>query len=78
MARSTTKQPAKPKRGAKSQIIGDGVDYSRYSSHSQKDLSIEQQIAKNEELASTGSGWLSTTVTAQSPAAPTSAKTSSG
>lgn len=51
MARSTTKQPAKPKRGAKSQIIGDGVDYSRYSSHSQKDLSIEQQIAKNEELA---------------------------
>lgn len=51
MARNTTKQPAKPKRGAKSQIIGDGVDYSRYSSHSQKDLSIEQQIAKNEELA---------------------------
>lgn len=51
MAKSSIKHPAKPKRGAKAEILGDGVDYSRYSSHSQKDISIEQQIAKNEELA---------------------------
>lgn len=51
MAKSAAKHPAKPKRGATSEILGDGVDYSRYSSHSQKDISIEQQIAKNEELA---------------------------
>lgn len=51
MAKPSARQPAKPKRGSGSEILGDGVDYSRYSSHSQKDISIEQQIAKNEELA---------------------------
>lgn len=51
MAKPSARRPVKPKRGAGAEILGDGVDYSRYSSHSQKDISIEQQIAKNEELA---------------------------
>ncbi|MGN0787079.1 MAG: recombinase family protein [Christensenellales bacterium] len=42
--------PSKPKRGQK---VSDGVGviYARYSSHSQKDISIEQQVALDEELA---------------------------
>ena len=41
--------PAKPKRGQKLDLPG--VIYARYSSHNQKDLSIEQQIEKCQELA---------------------------
>ena len=41
--------PAKPKRGQK--LDQPGVIYARYSSHNQKDLSIEQQIEKCQELA---------------------------
>lgn len=42
-------QPAKPKRGQK---LGEaGVVYARYSSHNQKDISIEQQIEKCMETA---------------------------
>ena len=46
-----TKQPVKPKRGTRSVIDGDGVIYARYSSHSQKDISIEQQVELDRELA---------------------------
>lgn len=43
------KRPAKPKRG---QLLDeDGVIYARYSSHAQKDISIEQQIEQCAELA---------------------------
>ena len=41
--------PMKPKRGAK--VGGNGVIYARYSSHNQKDISIEQQAALCQELA---------------------------
>lgn len=41
--------PAKPKKGA--QIIGNAVIYARYSSHNQKDISIEQQVEKNRAKA---------------------------
>lgn len=42
-------QPAKPKRGQK---LGEaGVVYARYSSHNQKDISVEQQIEKCMETA---------------------------
>lgn len=41
--------PLKPKRGCK--IGGIGVIYARYSSHNQKDMSIEQQVALCRELA---------------------------
>ncbi len=41
--------PAKPKRGQK--LGAAGVIYARYSSHNQKDLSIEQQVAQCMELA---------------------------
>lgn len=51
MAKKAPKHPAKPKRAVNGEIIGDGVDYSRYSSHNQKDLSIEQQMDKNAALA---------------------------
>ena len=51
MAKTVAKHPAKPKRGDASSILGDGVLYGRYSSHSQKDISIEQQFEKGYELA---------------------------
>ena len=41
--------PSKPKRGQR--IGGAGVIYARYSSHNQKDLSIEQQVALDRQLA---------------------------
>ncbi len=47
-----TKQPKKPKRGERQKIKGNGVIYARYSSHNQKDMSIEQQVEKCQELAS--------------------------
>lgn len=43
------KHPTKPKRGAS--VDGAGVIYARYSSHSQKDMSIEQQVEKDREIA---------------------------
>lgn len=46
-----TKHPPKPKRGKKIEAEAIGVIYARYSSHSQRDISIEQQIAKDQELA---------------------------
>ena len=46
------KLPAIPKRGAKAVMLeADGVLYGRYSSHSQRDVSIEQQFQKGMELA---------------------------
>lgn len=42
-------QPAKPKRGQK--LNEAGVVYARYSSHNQKDISVEQQIEKCIETA---------------------------
>lgn len=46
------KPPAKPKRGAKGILPGeDGVLYGRYSSHSQRDVSIEQQFKKGMDHA---------------------------
>ena len=44
------KQPTKPKRGAKVQG-GYGVIYARYSSHAQRDVSIEQQVTLCNDLA---------------------------
>lgn len=41
--------PAKPKRGE--QISGNAVIYARYSSHNQKDISIEQQVEKDRAKA---------------------------
>lgn len=41
--------PAKPKRGEA--IHGAGVIYARYSSHNQKDISIEQQVEKDRAKA---------------------------
>lgn len=41
--------PVKPKRGQK--LDEAGVIYARYSSHNQKDISVEQQIEKCRELA---------------------------
>ncbi len=50
MASKANALPAKPKRGK--QMAGEpGVFYGRYSSHSQRDISIEQQYAKCAELA---------------------------
>ena len=49
MARA--KMPEKPKRGKKLAVVADGVIYARYSSHNQKDLSIEQQVDADRELA---------------------------
>ena len=46
---SSSSTPAKPKRGQK--LDADGVIYARYSSHNQKDISVEQQIEKCTELA---------------------------
>lgn len=45
------KLPAKPKRGSKNNIVGPGVIYARYSSHAQKDISIEQQVSLCRVLA---------------------------
>ena len=51
MPRKPAKHPAKPKRGKKLEIEEPGVLYGRYSSHNQKDISIEQQFEKCYELA---------------------------
>ena len=47
--KSSGSLPAKPKRGQK--LDEAGVVYARYSSHNQKDISVEQQIEKCMELA---------------------------
>lgn len=49
MARA--KVPEKPKHGKKLSVAADGVIYARYSSHNQKDRSIEQQVDDAEKLA---------------------------
>lgn len=47
-----SKQPSKPKRGSTDQYYsGEGVLYGRYSSHSQRDVSIEQQFKEGMEYA---------------------------
>ena len=51
MARTATKHPAKPKRGKKLEAEEPGVLYGRYSSHNQKDISVEQQFEKGYGLA---------------------------
>lgn len=51
MPRKPAKHPAKPKRGEKLEIEEPGVLYGRYSSHNQKDISVEQQFEKGYELA---------------------------
>lgn len=51
MPKKPTKHPAKPKRGKKLEIEEPGVLYGRYSSHNQKDISVEQQFEKGYELA---------------------------
>ena len=51
LPRKPAKHPAKPKRGKKLEIEEPGVLYGRYSSHNQKDISIEQQFEKCYELA---------------------------
>ena len=52
MPKKAPKHPAKPKRGKKLEIEEPGVLYGRYSSHNQKDISVEQQFEKGYELAS--------------------------
>ena len=47
MPRKPAKHPAKPKRGKKLEIEEPGVLYGRYSSHNQKDISVEQQFEKD-------------------------------
>lgn len=49
MPRKQIKTPSKPKRGTKTG--GNGVIYARYSSHNQKDISIEQQTDLCQALA---------------------------
>lgn len=51
MPKKPTKHPAKPKRGKKLETEEPGVLYGRYSSHNQKDISVEQQFEKGYELA---------------------------
>ena len=51
MPKSAAKHPAKPKRGKKLENEEPGVLYGRYSSHNQKDISIEQQFEKGYGLA---------------------------
>lgn len=51
MPRKPAKHPAKPKRGKKLEVEEPGVLYGRYSSHNQKDISVEQQFEKGCELA---------------------------
>ena len=74
MPRKPAKHPAKPKRGKKLEVEEPGVLYGRYSSHNQKDISVEQQFEKGYELASES---LTPMPTAPFLAAPTSAVTSS-
>ena len=45
------KQPAKPKRSSKEKLNETCVIYARYSSHNQKDMSIEQQVALARDMA---------------------------
>lgn len=52
LAKTPAKHPAKPKRGKKLEIEEPGVLYGRYSSHNQKDISVEQQFEKGYGLAS--------------------------
>lgn len=47
--KSISSVPSKPKKG--SRTGGTGVIYGRYSSHNQKDISIEQQVSLCRELA---------------------------
>lgn len=49
MPKKNAGQPVKPKRGQK--LDAPGVIYARYSSHAQKDLSVEQQIEQCTALA---------------------------
>ena len=51
MPSKPAKHPAKPKRGKKLEVEEPGVLYGRYSSHNQKDISVEQQFEKGYELA---------------------------
>ena len=51
MPRKPAKHPVKPKRGKKLEVEEPGVLYGRYSSHNQKDISVEQQFEKGYELA---------------------------
>lgn len=51
LPRKPVKHPAKPKRGKKLEVEEPGVLYGRYSSHNQKDISVEQQFEKGYELA---------------------------
>ena len=51
MPKKTAKHPAKPSRGKKLEVEEPGVLYGRYSSHNQKDISVEQQFEKGYELA---------------------------
>ena len=51
LPRKPAKHPAKPKRGKKLENEEPGVLYGRYSSHNQKDISVEQQFEKGYELA---------------------------
>ena len=51
MPKKPTKHPAKPKRGKKLETEEPSVLYGRYSSHNQKDISVEQQFEKGYELA---------------------------
>lgn len=51
MPKKPIKHPAKPKRGVKLDIEEPGALYGRYSSHNQKDISVEQQFEKGYELA---------------------------
>ena len=51
MPKKATKHPAKPKRGKKLEVEEPGILYGRYSSHNQKDISVEQQFEKGYELA---------------------------
>jgi len=44
-------QPKKPKRSSKEKLNETCVIYARYSSHNQKDMSIEQQVALAKEMA---------------------------
>lgn len=49
MSKKTAGQPVKPKRGQK--LNAPGVIYARYSSHAQKDISVEQQVEQCTALA---------------------------
>ena len=51
VAEKTCKAPGEAKRGKKLEVEEPGVLYGRYSSHNQKDISVEQQFEKGYELA---------------------------